>query len=335
MIRKFIDHLFDKKINSSSKKFSYTLYLGVSLFWVVFFLFLSGILLSFYYFPTPENAYKSLLFIEENVFLGKFIRSFHRMLTHILLILSALHILRTIFSGVYKWRGYNYKIGYISFLLIIFYAYTGYLLPYDQLSFWATTTGMELIKQIPFGDKIVNLLVPFEVEDGYTLLRFYVLHVILLPIILTFLLSIHMYVLRKDKLYLQLPSFVNLDDYKNYVLKLGLFVFMFSLLCSIVLKAPLGPPADFINPPNPAKSAWFLLWIQEVVSIRGYLFNILVIIFIVFLFLPEISMRKEGYKWFSKDDLFVLGFTFLLSAIIVILTIVAYFFRGENWSFVF
>jgi len=335
MIKKFIDHLFSKKINLSSKKFNYTFYLGVLLFWVTFLLFLSGILLSLYYFPIPEYAYKSLLFIEENVFLGRFIRSFHRMLTHIFLVLSALHILRIIFSGVYKWRSFNYKIGYISFLLIIFYAYTGYLLPFDQLSFWATTTGMELIKQIPFGDKLVNLLVPFAVEDRYTLLRFYVLHVIFLPIILTFLLSIHMYVLRKDKLYVQLSSSINLDDYKSYVLKLGLFAFMFVLVCSIVFKAPLGPPADFVNPPNPAKSAWFLLWIQELVSIRGYLFNILVLIFIFYLFLPEISMRKEGYKWFSKDDIVVWGFTVFLSVMIVILTIVAYFFRGENWSFVF
>lgn len=335
MIKKFIDHLFSVQINSNAIKFSYTFYLGICMMVITILLFLSGFLLVFYYLPLPEFAYNSLLFIEENIFMGRFLRSFHRMLTHFCLILSAMHILRIIFSGVYKKRSFNYKVGYIIFLLIIFYAYTGYLLPFDQLSFWATTTGMELIKQLPFGDKIVNLLVPFAVEDRYTLLRFYCLHMVILPVLLTFLLSVHMYVLRKDKLYMQNPAKIPLDMYKKFILKIFASCLLVMVFFSIAIKAPLGAPADFTTPPNPAKSAWFLLWIQEVVSIRGYLFNVLAVIFVLYFFLPNISNRTEGYRWFSKDDLFTWVFTLLFSIFIIILTILAYYFRGGNWSLVF
>lgn len=335
MIKTFIDHLFSVRINSSAIKFNYTFYLGICLMATTVLLFLSGFLLAFYYFPLPDLAYNSLLFIEENVFMGRFLRSFHRMLTHFFLILSAMHILRVIFSGIYKKRKFNYKLGYITFLLIIFYAYTGYLMPFDQLSFWATTTGMELIKQLPAGDKIVNLIVPFAVEDRYTLLRFYALHVVVLPVILTFLLGIHMYVLRKDKLYLQNPTKISLDNYKTFIFKVVTLFFILTLGCSILIKAPLGAPADFVTPPNPAKSAWFLLWIQEIVSIRGYLFNVVSAIFVAYFFLPDLSKPAEECRWFSKNDMLVWGFTLLLSLFIILLTVLAYYFRGENWSFVF
>ena len=335
MIKRFIDHLFSAQINSSATKFGYTFYLGISLITITILLFLSGFLLVFYYLPMPEFAYNSLLFIEENVFLGRFLRSFHRMLTHFFLIFSAMHMLRIIFSGVYKKRGFNYKVGYIIFLLIIFYAYTGYLLPFDQLSFWATTTGMELVKQLPLGDKIVGLLVPFSVEDRYTLLRFYALHIVILPVLITFLLSVHMYVLRKDKLYIQHTTKLSLSDYKKLILKVATTCLFVTMFFSVVVNAPLGVPADFTTPPNPAKSAWFLLWIQEVVGIRGYLFNGLALVFVLYLFLPDISKRKQGYRWFSKDDLFTWSFTLLFSIFIIILTILAYYFRGENWSLVF
>ncbi|UOD35112.1 cytochrome b N-terminal domain-containing protein [Deferribacteraceae bacterium V6Fe1] len=335
MIKRFIDHFFANKINENAANFFYTFHLGIFLITIFLLLFMSGILLVFYYLPVPDMAYKSVLFIEENVFLGKYLRSFHRMLTHFFLVFSALHILRIIFSGVYKQRALNYRYGYMMFLLIIFYAYTGYLLPFDQLSFWATTTGMELIRQLPLGDKLVGMLVPFAVEDKYTLLRFYVLHVVILPILLTFLVSMHMYILRKDKLLLQDEKKINLNEFKKGILKPALIITLVILVLSVVIKSPLGVPADFTTPPNPAKSAWFLLWIQEIVSIRGYLFNILAIIFILYLFLPEISKRGEGYGWFSKDDKPVWIFTLFFTMLIIILTIIAYYFRGPNWSLVF
>jgi len=335
MIKKFIDHFFANKTNKNATNFYYTFHLGILLITIILLLFLSGILLVFYYIPVPDMAYKSVLFIEENVFLGKYIRSFHRMLNHFLLIISAMHLLRIIFSGVYKHRKLNYKYGYIMFLLIIFYAYTGYLLPFDQLSFWATTTGIELIKQLPLGDKIVEILVPFAVEDKYTLLRFYVLHVVILPILLTFLVSMHMYILRKDKLLLQDEKRVSLNEFKKAVIKPALVITLVILVLSVIIKSPLGVPADFTTPPNPAKSAWFLLWIQEIVSIRGYLFNILALIFILYLFLPEISRRNEGFRWFSKNDRSVWIFTLLFGGLIIVLTIIAYYFRGPDWSFVF
>jgi quinol-cytochrome oxidoreductase complex cytochrome b subunit len=159
----------------------------------------TGVLLMFYYIPEPTQAYNSILYIEEHVFGGKFIRSFHRMSGNIILIVVFLHTLRVVFTGAFVFRSYNWVIGMFLMVLLICSGYTGYLLPMDQLAYWATQTGIELFAILPGGDHFRTLLLPDGIDGRLTLIRFYALHVAVLPILITLLITIHFYRVRRDK----------------------------------------------------------------------------------------------------------------------------------------
>ena len=199
MFADFLKHLLPKVILKNNLRISYTYCLGGLAALVYVILFVTGILLLFFYEPSPDKAYNSIIFIEEHIFLGKYLRNMHRLCNHIFLILIFLHILRVIFTGAYRFRSYNWIIGMILLILSIFEAYTGYLLPMDQLSLWATQTGMELIGKLPYGHIIKDLLVVDAVTGDLTLLRFYTLHIIVVPFVLIILMIIHFYRIRKDR----------------------------------------------------------------------------------------------------------------------------------------
>ncbi len=199
MFKEFIKHLFPRVTIKKNLKFTYTLCLGGLSFTAFLILIISGILLALYYTPEPNNAYNSIIFIEENVSGGKYIRNLHRFASNTFLVLIFLHILRVIYTGAFLSRKYNWVIGLFLLFFSIFTGYTGYLLPMDQLAFWATQTGAELIKILPFGDYIYNILIPDGVGGRLTLIRFYALHIIILPVSIIILSFIHFFRVRRDK----------------------------------------------------------------------------------------------------------------------------------------
>lgn len=199
MFKEFIKHLFPRVTIKKNLKFTYTLCLGGLSFTAFLILIISGILLALYYTPEPNNAYNSIIFIEENVSGGKYIRNLHRFASNTFLVLIFLHILRVIYTGAFLSRKYNWVIGLFLLFFSVFTGYTGYLLPMDQLAFWATQTGAELIKILPFGDYIYNILIPDGVGGRLTLIRFYALHIIILPISIIILSFIHFFRVRRDK----------------------------------------------------------------------------------------------------------------------------------------
>lgn len=199
MFKEFIKHLFPRVTIKKNLKFTYTLCLGGLSFTAFLILIISGILLALYYTPEPNNAYNSIIFIEENVSGGKYIRNLHRFASNTFLVLIFLHILRVIYTGAFLSRKYNWVIGLFLLFFSIFTGYTGYLLPMDQLAFWATQTGAELIKILPFGDYIYNILIPDGVGGRLTLIRFYALHIIIMPISIIILSFIHFFRVRRDK----------------------------------------------------------------------------------------------------------------------------------------
>lgn len=199
MFKEFIKHLFPRVTIKKNLKFTYTLCLGGLSFTAFLILIISGILLALYYTPEPNNAYNSIIFIEENVSGGKYIRNLHRFASNTFLVLIFLHILRVIYTGAFLSRKYNWVIGLFLLFFSIFTGYTGYLLPMDQLAFWSTQTGAELIKILPFGDYIYNILIPDGVGGRLTLIRFYALHIIILPISIIILSFIHFFRVRRDK----------------------------------------------------------------------------------------------------------------------------------------
>lgn len=200
MVGDFVRHMFPRVVLERNLRLSYTFCLGGLAFTALLLMLASGMLLMVYYQPTPERAFNSILFLETSVSGGRYLRSLHRMTSHFFLILIFLHTLRVILTGAYlRPRQLNWVIGFLLLCLAIFEAYTGYLLPFDQLAYWATQTGMELLASAPFGPWLRTLLVPDGVGQALSLLRFYVLHVVLLPFGLVGLSFLHFYRVRKNK----------------------------------------------------------------------------------------------------------------------------------------
>lgn len=200
MFKDFFEHLFPRLILEENLRIRYTFCLGGLAFTAFMLLVVSGLLLLFYYQPCPKEAFDSILFMEYTVPGGCFVRSLHRISSHAFLVLIFLHTLRVILTGAYrKPRELNWVIGFVILCAAIFEAYTGYLLPMDQIAFWATQTGMELISTAPFGEVIQNFLVPDEVGHSVSLLRFYTLHIAVIPLVIAFLSFLHFYRIRHDK----------------------------------------------------------------------------------------------------------------------------------------
>jgi len=200
MINDFLKHLFPRVVIERNLRIRYTFCLGGLAFSAFLLMLASGMLLLIYYQPTPERAFNSILFLESNVWGGKYLRSLHRLASHALLLLIFLHTLRVILTGAYRRpRQLNWVIGFLLLCLATFEGYTGYLLPFDQLAYWATQTGMELLTALPFGGLLQALLVPDGVGQPLSLLRFYALHIVMLPLAMLSLCLLHFYRVRKNK----------------------------------------------------------------------------------------------------------------------------------------
>lgn len=200
MLNDFLSHLFPRVVLQRNLALSYTFCLGGLAFSAFLLLLASGVLLLFYYQPAPDKAYGSILFLESSVWGGGYLRSLHRLCSHTLLVLLMLHTLRVVLTGAYqKPRHLNWIIGCLLMLLCVFEAYTGYLLPMDQLALWATQTGMELLATFPCGPLLRGILVPDGIGQSMSLLRFYALHIMLVPLSVLGLSFLHFYRIRKNK----------------------------------------------------------------------------------------------------------------------------------------
>jgi quinol-cytochrome oxidoreductase complex cytochrome b subunit len=200
LFKDFFKHLFPRVVLKQNLRLSYTLCLGGVAFSTLLLLALSGLMLLFYYRPGAAEAYNSIIFLEGSVYGGKYLRSLHRISSHAFLILIMLHTLRVVLTGAFAPpRQRNWIIGVCLLGLAVFEAYTGYLLPMDQLALWATQTGMTLLDTVPLGGFFHDILVPDNVGGPLSLIRFYVLHIVVLPISTITLCLLHFYLVRKQK----------------------------------------------------------------------------------------------------------------------------------------
>lgn len=200
MFTGFVRHLFPRLVLERNLRITYTFCLGGLAFTSFLVLAVTGVLLLFYYRPSPGAAFESILFLESSVWGGAFVRSLHRLASHALLVLIALHTLRVILTGAYRHpRQFNWVIGCVLLFLAVAQAYTGYLLPLDQLAYWATQTGMELVRALPFGDALRTLLVPDRIGGPLSLIRFYAFHIAVLPMAILALSLIHFFTIRRQR----------------------------------------------------------------------------------------------------------------------------------------
>jgi len=155
----------------------------------------TGILLTIYYVPTPDHAYDSVQYITTQVPAGWFIRGLHHWGASAMVILAALHMLRVIYYGSYKFpREVTWMTGVILLLTVIGFGFTGYLLPWDQKAYWATTVETRIAGSAPFiGDWILRVMRGGSDLSAITLARFFGTHVWVLPAVLLLLLGSHLY----------------------------------------------------------------------------------------------------------------------------------------------
>jgi cytochrome b-561 len=206
IVSNFLLHWFPAKVEKSSLDWNYSFWLGTVSAALLLLLILSGGPLLFLYVPSVERAYGSVKDIEFAITFGSWIRSVHRLAAHLMVAAVFLHLVRVFLTGAYKngvgqgqRREWNWVIGVLMFLLTLFLSFTGYLLPWDQLAFWAVTVGTNIASSVPWvGPSIRELLIGGRAIDQPTLIRFYALHVIVLPAALGALFAYHMWRVRKD-----------------------------------------------------------------------------------------------------------------------------------------
>ncbi len=193
-------HLHPVKVNRASLKWSYSFGLGIIaaiLFGVLIF---TGVLLMFYYIPSVERAYTTMKEIQLSVPFGQFTRNMHRWSAHAMVLVVILHMARVFYTGAHKPpREFNWIIGVFLLLLTLGASFTGYLLPWDQLSFWAITVGTNIAGYAPgVGNLMREILLGGREVGQNALIRFYTLHIALLPLLIGALFSFHIWRVRKD-----------------------------------------------------------------------------------------------------------------------------------------
>ncbi len=196
----FFLHIHPVKVNLRAIAFTRTFYLGGLSAAAFFILVVTGIFLMFYYHPSVPRAFEDMKDLEFVVYMGLFLRNLHRWAAHAMVALVLLHMVRVFFAGAYRPpREFNWVIGVVLLLVTILLSYTGYLLPWDQLAYWGVTVGTNMADAVPFvGEQIKFLLLGGNSVNENALLRFYVLHCVVLPALLVLLASVHIWRVRKD-----------------------------------------------------------------------------------------------------------------------------------------
>ena len=193
-------HLFATKARKRVMSFRATWYLGALTFGTFLILAITGVLLMLYYHPSVPQAYADMKDLQFVVSSGVFLRNLHRWSAHAMVFLVFAHMFKVFYRGAYRPpREFNWVIGVILLLVTLLLSYTGYLLPWDQLAYWAVTVGSNIASAVPvMGKTIRYLLLGGNQVNANALLRFYVLHCVVLPITAVLLIAVHFWRIRKD-----------------------------------------------------------------------------------------------------------------------------------------
>ncbi len=193
-------HLHPAKTRRRNLEATSTYYLGAVSLVLFVVLTLTGLYLMLYYHPSVPQAYhdmKELQFVVSN---GVFLRNMHRWAAHAMVLAVFLHMLRVFYHKAYRPpREFNWVVGVVLLLMTLLLSYTGYLLPWDQLAFWGVSVGTNMVQAMPaLGPRIRFLLLGGNIVGENALLRFYVLHCVILPLALALGMAVHLWRVRKD-----------------------------------------------------------------------------------------------------------------------------------------
>ena len=306
-------HLHPRKLKESTLRFNLTFGLGGMAAFLVAVQVVTGLLLKFHYEPSPESAYNSILNLQDSLLFGKMLRNIHHWSAIGLLWVAFLHMLRVAFTGAYrKPRHATWIFGLALLILVVLSNFTGYLLPWDQLSYWAVTISTSLLAYVPLiGDPIREALLGGKEVGQATLTNFFNLHTGVIPLLLVAFMAYHFWRIRKaggvivaekDKdgpLVDTRPHLVN----REFVVAMVLLALLF--IISSLFDAPLRERANPSFSPNPAKAPWYFMGLQELLIHFHPFFAIVAFpltVLIAACWLPYIRLEDTNHGiWFLSE----------------------------------
>jgi len=306
---------------------------------VVLFMFqaLTGILMAFYYEPSPEGAYFSVDYIQFTLKYGWLVRGVHHWSASAMIVLVVLHLLRTYLYGAYKKpRELTWVLGVVLLLIVASFGFTGYLLPWDQKGYWATKVGTEIAGSVPLvGASLRGLMRGGDVMGITTLTRFYTAHMLILPAAFLTVVLGHLALMRRNKL---APALVHRGDepeksvpfYPTHlaieaVIALGVVVAL--IVAANLFPAPLGLRADPSDSSFVPRPDWyFLFYFQLLKYFPGSLEAVATVLIPLFFFgsmvlLPFIDRGEERRPW--KRPIAAGAFVFYAAGVLALTAIAA------------
>jgi len=228
----------------------------------------TGILLAFYYQPSPATAYSSVQYITDEAAYGWFLRSVHKWGATLMIAAVILHQLRIFFTGAYrKPRELNWIVGMFLLILTLLTGFTGYSLVFEQLSYWGATVGANITDSVPLiGGVMKRMLLAGDQYNENTLSRFFILHAAVLPVLMVVLIGLHLALIRlqgvtefefssdKEK---EKKSFNFFPDHLYTELIMGLVLMILLAALATIFPATMGPRADPLTTPEVIKPEWF------------------------------------------------------------------------------
>lgn len=286
----------------------------------------TGVALAFYYSPSPDYAYDSVRFIVERVTFGRVLRGLHYFGASFVVVAALVHLLRVVALGSYKKpREVNWIVGVLLFLIILGFALTGYLLPWDQKAYWATTVTINIAGSVPLVGGVLRGLLTGGADLGaLTLMRWYAAHVLLLPACLVVFTIAHLYLLRRHGISGPMTAAPGPSTpfYPYHALKDTVavaLVFALLLAVAVVVNAPLDPAADPTGGTYIPRPEWYFMSLFELLKyFPGPLEPIATVLIpglvvTLLLLLPFLDRRPERHP--AKRPIVVGGVVIVLAGI--------------------
>jgi len=314
----FVLHLRPVRVRRSTLKYTHTFGLGGSSLVLIGLMIATGVLLMLAYEASPGTAYESVVGLKDGYLFGGLVRNLHHWSANLLVAVVLLHMLRVFFTGGYHGsRRFNWVIGLGLLLGVLAANFTGYLLPWDQLAYWAVTICTGMLGYVPFIGEWLQAVARGGAEIGpATLVIFYAFHTTLVPVALVVLMAFHFWRVRKaggvvapepiNEAAEEKPEYVStLPDLLMRELAVGLALIAFVLVLAVFVDAPLGAAANPGMSPNPSKAPWYFVGFQELQLHFHPLFAVVVIpglAALALLLLPYLRYDPEpSGPWFLSE----------------------------------
>ncbi len=346
VVIEFLLHLHPISVKKDSLKFSRTFGLGGINILLFLILVSTGTLLRFSYIPTQQNAYDSIVNLQKLTYFGTLLHATHHWSAMIFLVTSFLHFVRVIYSNsIYYERSKNFYYGLVLFALVLSSNFTGYALPWDQLSYWAITILTNTIKMLPLiGAPIAKFIAGGSKVGANTLFFFYNLHTAVLPLTIFIFIVIHIWLVRANS-GVTLPAKESTEKVKtspeltSRELLAALSVLAFVLLLAFFFPPHLLGKASPAITPADIKAPWYFSGVQEMLLNVHPIFTIFltpitILLYLIYVSRTKIEQEKIGV-WFYSDKgkqaiVYSAAFAALLSFTLIL--IFEYLFNADNTS---